>query len=430
MANVVVVGMHWGDEAKGKIVDYLGQGADYVVRYNGGNNAGHTVVVGDEVYKFHVVPVGVLHEHVTPVIADGVVVDPEVLTGEFAALQSRGISIDKIKISGNAHVIMPYHRLLDALEDQYKGDRKVGTTGRGIGPCYADKMSRTGIRITDLVDPARFKARVAEFLPLKNDIITKVYGGEPFDADEIVAEYSAYAKIIAPYVANITELLSEASATCAKILFEGAHATLLDIDHGTYPYVTSSHCVSGGTAIGTGVAPAMINRVVGIAKAYTTRVGEGPCPTEQQNEVGEKIRERGNEYGTTTGRPRRCGWFDAVAGRYAARVNGMTCVAVTLLDVLSTFDTLKVCSAYEIDGKRTNVFPADAEILSKAVAVYDELPGWSEDISQVRSFDDLPENAKRYVAALAELLEVPVCMVGVGPRRDQSIILDNEMLEM
>ena len=430
MANVVVVGMHWGDEAKGKVVDYLAQHADFVVRYNGGNNAGHTVVVGDEVYKFHVVPVGVLHSNVTPIIADGVVVDPKVLVGELAALQKRGISIEKIKISGNAHVIMPYHRLLDALEDQYKGDRKVGTTGRGIGPCYSDKMSRTGIRILDLIDPERLRARVTEFLPLKNDMITKVYGNQPFDAEEIISEYAGYAKIIARFVADTAAILWEASESCANILFEGAHATLLDIDHGTYPFVTSSHCISGGTTIGTGVAPTMIDRVVGIAKAYTTRVGEGPCPTEQDNEIGEKIRERGHEYGTTTGRPRRCGWFDAVAGKYAARVNGMTCVAVTLLDVLSTFDTLKVCSKYEIDGKQISQFPADAEILRKAVPIYEELPGWSEDISQVRAFADLPENAKQYVAKLAQLLEVPVCMVGVGPRRDQSIILDPEMLEM
>lgn len=430
MANVVVVGMQWGDEAKGKVVDYLAQHVDYVVRYNGGNNAGHTVVVGDEVYKFHTVPVGALHKHVTAIITDGIVLDPSVFVGEIEGLKGRGITADRVKISGNAHVIMPWHRLFDSLEEQRKGDKKIGTTGRGIGPCYADKMSRTGIRIIDLIDPDRFAVRLKECLEFKNAIITKVYGAEPLNEAEIYAEYRRYADVIAPFVADTSLILSEASEQCANIVFEGAHATLLDIDFGTYPFVTSSHCVAGGATIGTGIAPTSIDRVIGVAKAYTTRVGAGPCPTELDNEIGEKIRERGHEYGTTTGRPRRCGWFDAVAVKYSARVNGATCVAVTLLDVLSTFDTVKICTHYKVDGKDVRWFPADAETLAKAIPVYEDMPGWSEDISEVKTFDNLPENAKKYVARIAELVESPVCMVGVGPRRDQSIILDPEMLEM
>ena len=429
MANVVVVGMQWGDEAKGKVVDYLGLHADYVVRYNGGNNAGHTVVVGEQVYKFHTVPVGTLHKNVTAIITDGVVLDPKVFCEELEGLKGRGIDANRVKISPNAHVIMPYHRLFDSLEEGRKGDKKIGTTGRGIGPCYADKMSRTGIRIIDLVNPERFRKRLKSCLEFKNEIITKVYGAEPLDEEAIYAEYCGYADVIAPFVADTYRILFDASQACANIVFEGAHATLLDIDFGTYPFVTSSHCVAGGSTIGTGVSPTMIDRVVGVAKAYTTRVGAGPCPTELDNEIGEKIRERGHEYGTTTGRPRRCGWFDAVAVRYSAAVNGATCIAVTLLDVLSTFETVKVCTHYELDGKNVRDFPADAETLERAVPVYEELPGWAEDISQVQSFDDLPKSAKKYVARIAELVEAPVCMVGVGPRRDQSIILDPEMLE-
>lgn len=430
MSNFVVVGMQWGDEAKGKVVDYIAQQADFVVRYNGGNNAGHTVVVGKEVYKFHTVPVGALHKNVTAIIADGVVLDPKVFVGEIEGLKGRGITADRLKISPNAHVIMPWHRIFDQLEECYKGDTKIGTTGRGIGPCYADKMSRVGIRVYDLIDADRFRARLKSCLDFKNAIITKVFGADPVNEDEVFAEYSEYARILAPFVADTYSILYKASVECANIVFEGAHATLLDIDFGTYPFVTSSHCVAGGATIGTGVGPTMIDTVIGVAKAYTTRVGAGPCPTEQINEIGDKIRERGNEYGTTTGRPRRCGWFDAAAVRYSARVNGATCIAVTLLDVLSTFDTLKICTAYTIDGEEYDEFPADAQLLEKAVPIYEELPGWDDDISEIKSFDALPENARRYVARIAELVETPICLVGVGPRRDQSIILDPEVLTM
>lgn len=430
MANVVVVGLLWGDEAKGKVVDFLAQEADYVVRYNGGNNAGHTVVVGDGVYKFHTVPVGILNEGVTAIIADGVVLDPKVFCGELEGLKERGITTDKIKVSGNAHIILPYHRMLDELEEASKGSGKIGTTGRGIGPCYADKMSRTGIRVSEFVDTERFRARLSACIKRKNAIITQVFGGEPLDENAVYEEYKAYAKVIAPFVADTSKILYEASKECANIVFEGAHASLLDIDHGTYPYVTSSHCVAGGACIGTGVGPTMIDRVIGIMKAYSTRVGEGPFPTELKCELGDRIRKNGNEYGTTTGRPRRCGWFDSVAIRYTTAMNGASCASLMLLDVLSGFETIKVCTHYEINGKKIADFPSDIEVLAEAVPVYEEMPGWSEDISEVKQFSDLPENAKKYIARLADLIETPICLVSVGRRRDQTIILDPEMLQM
>lgn len=430
MANVVVVGMQWGDEAKGKVVDYLAQSADYVVRYNGGNNAGHTVVVGEEVYKFHTVPVGVLNKGVTAIITDGVALDPQVFVGELEGLAYRGVTADKIKISPNAHVIMPYHKQLDLLEEQYKGDGRIGTTGRGIGPCYADKMSRTGIRVGDMVDMDGFRHKLAGRVRHKNLIITSVYGSEPLNEDAIYDEYSAYARKIAPFVADTSTILHDASLQCANIVFEGAHGSLLDIDHGTYPFATSSHCVAGGACVGTGVGPTMIDRVIGVTKAYTTRVGAGPMPTELTDETGDRIRESGREYGTTTGRPRRCGWFDAVAARYSARVNGVSCIAVSLLDVLTGFDPVRICTHYDIDGERVRDFPSNPDTLAKAAPVYEDLPGWSEDISETAMFANLPAAARNYVARIAELVETPVCMIGVGRRRDQTIVLDSEMLHM
>ncbi|MCX6346061.1 MAG: adenylosuccinate synthase [Armatimonadetes bacterium] len=430
MANVIVIGLLWGDEAKGKVVDFLAQEADYVVRYNGGNNAGHTVVVGESVYKFHTVPVGILHEGVTVVIADGVVLDPKVFCGELLALKERGINTNRIKVSGNAHIILPYHNIFDELEESSKGSSKIGTTGMGIGPCYADKMSRIGIRISEFVDPQRFRERLSAVIKRKNDIITKVYGGKPLDAEAVFNEYKAYAEVIAPFVTNTAMLLYNASKNYANIVFEGAHASLLDIDHGTYPYVTSSHCGAGGACIGTGVGPTSIDRVIGVVKAYTTRVGEGPFPTELECATGERIRKNGNEYGTTTGRPRRCGWFDSVAVRYTSALNATSAITLSLLDVLSGFDKVKVCTAYEIDGKRVTDFPQDIEELAKAKPIFEELPGWSEDISEIKEFADLPENTKRYVAKIADLVETPICMVSVGRRRDQTIILDAEMLQM
>ena len=430
MANVVVVGLLWGDEAKGKVVDFLAKDADYVVRYNGGNNAGHTVVVGDEVFKFHTVPVGVLHNSVTPVVADGVVLDPQVFCGELKNLEERGIDTSKVKVSGSAHVILPYHRMLDELEEASKGSGKIGTTGRGIGPCYADKISRTGIRVSEFVDHIKFREKLAAAIERKNAIITKVYGGKALDANAVYNEYRAYAEVVAPHVADTAKILFDAGRESANIVFEGAHATLLDIDHGTYPFVTSSHCVAGGACIGTGVGPTLIDRVIGVVKAYATRVGEGPFPTELKCETGDRIRKSGNEYGTTTGRPRRCGWFDAVAVKFTSAMNGTSAIALSLMDVLSGFDTIKICTHYEIDGKRTSDFPTDSDVLARAVPVYEEMPGWSEDISQVRQFPDLPEAAKRYVARLADLVETPICLISVGRRRDQTIILDPEMMQM
>lgn len=430
MSNVVVVGMQWGDEAKGKVVDYLAQNADFVVRYNGGNNAGHTVVIGDDVFKFHTVPVGVLNEGVTAVITDGVVLDPAVFVGELDGLKARGIPADRIRISANAHVLMPYHRLLDRLEEESKGEQKIGTTGRGIGPCYADKMSRTGIRMCEFIDPEVFRDRLSECVKRKNALITQVFGAEPLDENAIYEEYSGYAKLMAPFVCDTAKMLYEASRDCANVVFEGAHGTLLDIDHGTYPFATSSHCVAGGACIGTGIGPTMIDRVVGVTKAYTTRVGAGPMPTELADETGDRIRERGKEYGTTTGRPRRCGWFDAALVRYAGRVNGATCLAITLLDVLSGLDTLRICTGYTVDGKTVTDFPTDIKTLERAVPIYEGMPGWSEDTSEIDSFVELPDNAQKYIARIAELVETPICMVSVGRRRDQAIILDPEMLEM
>ena len=424
MSGTVVVGLQWGDEAKGKVVDYLSQNADYVVRFNGGNNAGHTVVIGDEVFKFHIVPVGMLHPQATSVVADGVVIDPKVLLEELDRLAAKGIDISRLRISGNAHVIMPYHRLLDQLEENRKADKKIGTTGRGIGPCYADKISRTGIRIYDLVDPDAFGARLAECLEFKNLLLTKAYGQAALKAEEVYAEYSGYAERIAPLVCDTSVLLHKAASNGKKIVFEGAHGTLLDIDHGTYPYCTSSHVVAGGACVGTGIGPTMISGAVGVAKAYTTRVGEGWFPTEQDNETGEYIRERGKEYGTTTGRPRRCGWFDAVAVRYSARLSNVDCMCVISLDVLSGLDEVRICSAYRTNGKIIRDFPTDAAVLREAMPVYEDLPGWKKDISGAQSLDDLPEGARDYLKHISEVVGVKVGLVSVGRRREQTIVLE------
>jgi adenylosuccinate synthase len=428
MPSIIVVGLQWGDEAKGKIVDYVSQSADVVVRFNGGNNAGHTVVVGDQLYKFHTLPVGALNPGVTSYIADGVVIDPSVLTGELDTLEERGFKVDTLRISGSAHVIMPWHKLFDRLEEDRKGDRKIGTTGRGIGPCYADKISRIGIRISELVDPEQFRARLRDALSIKNRILTNVYGAEPLDEAVILEEYSAYAKRIAPLVADTACEIYEAAKAGKKIVFEGAHGTLLDIDHGTYPFVTSSHVVAGGACTGTGLGPTMIDSVVGVAKSYTTRVGEGPFPTELLEETGEYIRERGKEYGTTTGRPRRCGWFDAVAVRLSSRVNSVTGLCLISLDVLSGLKTLRICSAYEIDGRRTTNFPTEVAVIEKCKPIYEEMPGWDEDITGAKSFSDLPQAAQNYVRRIEEIVEAPVAVVSVGRRRDQTIVLRPDLL--
>jgi adenylosuccinate synthase len=422
MAITVIVGAQWGDEAKGKIVDYLAKDADFVVRYNGGSNAGHTVVLGSETFKFHLVPCGILRPHVTSVIGDGEVIDPEVLVGELDGLRKRGISVDGLRISLNAHLVMPYHKLLDRLEEERKGGKAIGTTIRGIGPAYADKASRIGIRMADLVNPERFKARLAENMKFKNALITKVYGEDPLDKQVILRDYAAHAEQLRPFAANTSLLVNEAARAGKKLIFEGAQGTLLDIDYGTYPYVTSSHTVAAGACLGTGIGPRSIDRIIGVAKAYTTRVGSGVFPTELFDETGDYIRERGHEYGTTTGRPRRCGWLDTVAVRYSVMVNGLTGLAMMLLDVLSGLETLKVCRAYRCDGVETDHLPADWESVKECVPIFDELPGWSEEITEARRFEDLPAKTQDYVRHVEGLVGVPVQLISVGADRETTIL--------
>lgn len=429
MPSIVVVGMQWGDEAKGKVVDYVSQDADVVVRFNGGNNAGHTVVVGENIYKFHTLPVGALNPGVISIIADGVVIDPAVLVSELNTLEADGHNVgEHLRISGNAHVIMPYHNLFDQLQEKQKGDKKIGTTGRGIGPCYADKISRIGIRIWELIDPELFKARLSEVVKIKNEFLTQVYGVDPIDEAAVYEEYSAYAKRLAPLVTDTANMVFEAARDGKKIIFEGAHGTLLDIDHGTYPYVTSSHVVAGGATTGTGVGPTMIDTVIGVAKSYTTRVGEGWFPTELHEEPETYIRERGKEYGTTTGRPRRCGWFDSVAVKFTGRVNGATALAVISLDVLSGIETLKICTAYKYGNEILTNFPTDAKRLDNIEPIYEEMPGWTEDITEAKSFEELPVNTQKYIARISELVEVPIAVLSVGRRRDQTIIIRPDLL--
>ncbi len=422
MPIVTLVGTQWGDEGKGKITDVLAAQADVVARFQGGNNAGHTVVVGSKEYKLHLIPSGILYPGKTCIIGNGVVVDPKVLWEEMQYLHEAGISTTKLFVSDQAHVIMPYHKLLDRLEEEAR-TTKIGTTGRGIGPAYVDKYMRSGIRIGDLVNPERFRARLDDVLPLKNRILQKAYGHEGFSADEIFAEYSAYAEKFADRVTDTSLLVNEAHRAGKSILCEGAQGTFLDIDHGTYPFVTSSNSTSGGAATGLGIGPNQITDVLGVVKAYSTRVGGGPFPTELKDETGDLIRERGREYGTTTGRPRRCGWFDAVMVRYAVRVNGLTGLAVTLLDVLDAFETIKVCVGYEHRGTRLTEFPHDLEMLQECQPIYAELPGWQEDTTKAQTWDELPEPAQQFLNFISAEVNCPLQIVSVGPRRDQTIIL-------
>lgn len=427
MANIVVVGAQWGDEAKGKIVDYLARNAGMVVRYGGGNNAGHSVTVDGEEYKFHLVPAGILNPETVCVVADGVVIDPGVLVKELEGLEARGISMENLKISASAHVILPYHRLQDELDEERRGEGKIGTTGRGIGPAYADKATRIGIRMGEYVDPERFGARLREVLEIKNTLLTKVYGAEPLDAAEIEKEHSVYAAKLKRFVADTSHLVYKAAGAAKGVIFEGAQGTLLDIDLGTYPFVTSSHPIAGGACVGTGIGPTQIHGVIGVAKSYTTRVGAGVFPTELLNGTGDFIRERGHEYGTTTGRPRRCGWLDTVVLRYSVQVNGLNCLALGHLDVLSGLDTVKIGVAYKVDGEVTRDLPSDLPFRTDIEPVYEELPGWKEDLSAVRSIDDLPLNARRYVERVAELVGIPIGTLSVGPGREQTIFFDNVM---
>jgi adenylosuccinate synthase len=426
MSVVALVGTQWGDEGKGKITDVLASQADVVVRYQGGNNAGHTVVVGEKTYKLHLVPSGILSADTMCIIGNGVVVDPQVLCSEIQSLNAWGISTSNLYVSERAHVIMPYHRVLDELEESRRVS-KIGTTARGIGPAYVDKYMRMGIRMLDLKSPARLERALEQALAFKNPLLQKVYGHPGFDPAELLEEYLEYGRVLAPLITDTSLLLHEAREKGLNILLEGAQGTLLDIDHGTYPFVTSSNPTAGGAAPGAGLGPNQIDGVIGVVKAYTTRVGEGPFPTELRDATGDLIRERGREYGTTTGRPRRCGWFDAVMVRYAVRVNGLTGLAITLLDVLDALDEVKVCVAYEYRGERLERFPADLEVLEECRPIYETLSGWKEEISAVRSFEELPEQAQAYLQFIAEQVGCPVQMVSVGPRRDQTIFLQPVM---
>jgi adenylosuccinate synthase len=421
--TIVVVGAQWGDEAKGKVVDLLAQDADMVVRYGGGSNAGHTVMVGEELFKLHLIPSGILNPRTTCVISDGVVIDPAVALKELDELQGRGVSTAALRISRNAHVVMPYHKEIDRLEEERKGAGKIGTTMQGIGPAYEDKARRCGIRVADLVDPARLAERLEVVLPDKNFLISQLYKGQPLRQQEILDRYASCGERLAPFAADTAPLVHEAAARGAKIVFEGAQGTMLDIDHGTYPFVTSSHPVAGGACIGTGVGPRAIDTVIGVCKAYTTRVGRGSFPTELLDETGEQIREKGQEYGTTTGRPRRIGWLDLVALRHAVRVNGFDVLALMLLDVLSGQRSLRICTAYRMSGAVHEEMPADEDAYAQAEPIYEELPGWAEEIDQVQQFAALPPNAQRYVRRLEELLGLPIGLVSVGRRREQTILL-------
>ncbi len=425
MAGIVLVGAQWGDEGKGKITDLIAYDMDYVVRFQGGNNAGHTIVHGGRVLKLHLIPSGIMYPHITPVIGNGVVIDPKVLLEEMDALEADGLSTHRLLISCNAHLIMPYHRDLDGASERRLGKLEIGTTRRGIGPAYMDKASRMGLRVQDLEDPDIFREKLGAALAEKNDILTKVYGLTPYTVEEIAEEYLAYADRIKPHIADTSLAINRALEADSWVLFEGAQGTLLDLDHGTYPFVTSSSPTAGGACTGTGVGPRRIDRVLGVAKAYITRVGSGPFPTELENcpgSIGELLTKVGGEYGTTTGRQRRCGWYDAVIVRYAARVNGLTDLVVTKLDVLSELDTIKVCVAYEYEGHRYNDLPCHQTAFHHAKPIYEELPGWREDISGCRTFEELPKAARDYIAFIEELAEVPVSIIAVGPSREQTIL--------
>jgi adenylosuccinate synthase len=422
MPAIVLVGAQWGDEGKGKATDLLGDTVDYVVRYQGGNNAGHTVVIGSEKYALHLLPSGILSPNVVPVIGNGVVIDPAVLLEEIRALDSRGINTSKLVISTNAHLITPYHRTIDKVSERFLGKAKIGTTGRGIGPAYADKISRIGIRVQDLFDSSILEQKLEGALNDKNQVLTKVFNRKNMAVSEILEEYLAYAEILRPYIADTSLLLDKALKAGKTVLLEGSQGTLLDVDHGTYPFVTSSNPTAGGACTGSGIGPKAITRVIGIVKAYTTRVGSGPFPTELLDDDGDKLRTIGHEYGTTTGRNRRCGWYDAPIARYAVRINGLTDFFLTKLDVLTGWEKIPVCVAYDVDGTRHDELPASQTDFHHAKPIYEYLPGWKEDISKARTVSDLPKNAQDYVKYLEEISGAPISAIGVGPGRDETIV--------
>ena len=420
MSTVVVVGTQWGDEGKGKITDFLAEGADVVARYQGGNNAGHTILINNKKYKLTMIPSGIFNENKISVIGNGMVINPKALIDEINYIHDNGFSTENLKISDRAHVIMPYHLVLDGLEEDRKGDNKIGTTRKGIGPCYMDKASRSGIRISDLMDAEEFTARVKSVTAEKNHIIEQVYGGEPVDSEAIIAEYLEYAEILRHYVCDTSVVLNDAIDANKKVLFEGAQGVMLDIDQGTYPYVTSSNPSAGGVCIGSGVGPSKIQQVIGVAKAYTTRVGDGPFPTELDNEVGHYIREKGFEYGTVTGRPRRVGWFDTVVVRHARRVSGITGLSLNSLDVLTGLDEVKICTGYVYKGELITHYPPSLKAIAECEPVYEVLPGWHEDITQVKSLDELPETTRHYVNRISELTGIPIAIFSVGRNREQT----------
>ncbi|MEM6611000.1 MAG: adenylosuccinate synthase [Cyanobacteria bacterium P01_C01_bin.72] len=425
MANVIVIGAQWGDEGKGKITDLLSRSADVVVRSQGGVNAGHTVVVAEQTFKLHLIPSGILYSNTECIIGSGTVIDPQVLIEEIEQLKALGVTVDNLYISQTAHITMPYHRKIDQASEESRGEYRIGTTGRGIGPTYADKSERTGIRVLDLMNSEHLRKQLGWTINYKNVILEKLYNLPPLDSEKVIEEYLKYAEYLKPFVVDSSLQIYEAVKEKKNILFEGAQGTLLDLDHGTYPYVTSSNPIAGGACVGAGVGPTTIDRVIGVAKAYTTRVGEGPFPTELNDEIGQQLGDLGAEFGTTTGRRRRCGWFDAVIGRYAVRINGLDCLAITKLDVLDGLEEIKVCVAYEVDNGICNHFPTNASQFAHCKPVYKTLPGWKQDTTGCRSLEDLPQKALNYLKYLAELMKVSIAIVSVGPGRDQTIIVED-----
>ncbi|MBN1376569.1 MAG: adenylosuccinate synthase [Dehalococcoidia bacterium] len=425
MSVVAVIGAQWGDEGKGKIVDLLSEKADAVIRFSGGDNAGHTVINPKGEFKLHIVPSGICYPRTCCVIGNGVVINPRVLLEELDALKARQVDISNLHISDRAHVIMPWHILLDGMEEEKRGDGAIGTTKKGIGPAFADKTARRGIRMCDMTDLSTFKARLASVLASKNDLLTKVYNAPPLDAESIFTEYSGYASRLAPHIKDTTSLINDLVSKGSNIVLEGAQGTMLDPDFGSYPFVTSSSPLAAGACIGSGINPRKIDRVVGIFKAYTTRVGGGPMPTELKDEVGEYIRQHAHEYGATTGRARRCGWFDAVVGRYSTELNGFTSGILTRLDVLDEMDAVKICVAYKMGDKLVDRFPADAEALENCTPVYEEHPGWKAPTSHIRDAKKLPPNARKYIKRIEDLIRCPFHIISIGPRREQSIVVKN-----
>lgn len=420
MSTVVVVGTQWGDEGKGKITDFLAEKADVVARYQGGNNAGHTILIQNKKYKLTMIPSGIFNENKVCVIGNGMVINPAALVEELQYIRDNGFSTDNLRISDRAHVIMPYHLVLDGLEEDRKADNKIGTTRKGIGPCYMDKAARNGIRIADLMDAEEFTAKTRRLVEEKNQVIEQMYGGDKLDANEIISTYLKLAEELRPLVTDTSVVLNDAIDAGQKVLFEGAQGVMLDIDQGTYPFVTSSNPSAGGVCIGSGVGPSKIQQVIGVAKAYTTRVGDGPFPTELHDDLGNWIRDKGHEYGTVTGRPRRVGWFDSVVVRHARRVSGITGLSLNSLDVLSGLETVKICTAYNYRGQLIEHYPANLKMLAECEAVYEELPGWSEDITGAKTLDDLPENTRRYVQRVSELTGIPIAIFSVGRNREQT----------